>query len=592
MAPFTGSIYTDEFRLIVPLAGEPTDLWTLCMTPFRPFKASAWFWIAVTVFYMAWCLDVVEGPPVGERMPTGYYHFIGKILKDDDGNPESTENPSLLTKVLDCTIGRTVFALYNGAIAFTGGGSHLDGEDGGQTAPGKLIKVGFNIFGLIVLTAYTASSAAGLVVAGQRGTIESIDGIVKIPSAKLCVRTAIIESFELRYPSMKGKTLTSDTAAEMLQNVDDGKCVGAMIMADAWDSARAQNPDAHCNKIAVGETLMIVGNGMPIRPEWHMPISFMVAQMVSSGRYAEVRADYKSELVGEPACAGSDGDDGEERRRLLSAQGEAPLRLLNHAPRGGGVPRNHRRLAAARGPAQAAQESNDEEENLDGQPVLDEMDLFAALITTFIGSTAGLLLYCCCGYSESCPVGTCQADHNDQEQERDDPETMPDEDLLRYIARKLQKMDNEMHGRHTIAPPKEERRQYPDTQEPILPDAGATMSDRSVGPTATAAAATPYTSVVSHHGVQPGDYFEQAMLLQQRMQEYAVRGRVIIPGSMFSRSPLVLLTWAVFLHPTDFWVPLASTRRPPCRRTRFPIRNGGSFCTSNHDDGYECRWQC
>jgi hypothetical protein len=523
MAPFTSSVYTDEFRLIVPLVDEPTDLWTLCKTPFRPFTATAWFWIAATVFYMAWCLDVVEGPPVGERMPAGYYHFIGKIMTDDDGKPESSESPSLLTKILDWTVGRTAFALYNGVIAFTGGGSHLDGEDGGDTTPGKLIKVGFNIFGLIVLTAYTASSAAGLVVAGQRGTIESIDDVAKIPGAKLCVRTAIIESFELRYPDMKGKTLTSGTVAEMLQNVDDQQCVGAMIMADAWDRAQAQN--AHCNKIAVGETLMIVGNGMPIRPEWHMPISFIVAQMVLSGRYEELRTDYKSELVGEPTCAGGDGG-GRERRHLLSAEAENhnPLRVLKHAF-GGDEVQSHRQLkGAAATQAAANQDASDEEDDLDGQPVLDEMDLFAALITTFIGSTAGLLFYYCCGYSESCPVGACQADRGDQGQKHDDPETMPDTQLLRYIAQKLQKMDNEMHGSETAAPPKEERSQYSEaqTEESILPGAGAAEYNRAVG------------SVQSHHGVNADDYFEQAMLLQQRMQEYAVCGWLMISYSPVS----------------------------------------------------------
>ena len=533
MATFTSTVYTDEFRLVVPLTDEPTDLWTLCMTPFRPFKASAWYWIAATVFYMAWCLDVVEGPPVGGRMPVGYYHFIGKILKDEDGNPESSEKPSMLTKILDRTIGRAVFALYNGLIAFTGGGSHLDGEDGGATTPGKLIKAGFNVFGLIVLTAYTASSAAGLVVVGQRGTIESIDDIAGIPGAKLCVRTAIVETFELRYPMMRGKTLTSDTVTEMLQNVDDGKCVGAMIMADGWDKAVAENPDAHCNKIAVGETLMIVGNGMPIRPEWHMPISFIVAQMVASGKYEELRADYKRELIGEPGCVGGDSDDGGDHRRLLSTEGKDlnPLRLFNRALGSGGTQR-HRRLKAGGDAGGAASQNTNydgEEEGLDGQPILDEMDLFAPLIMTFICSTAGLLCFYGCGYSESCPIRACDAD---QAPTHNDPETMSDQELLKFIARKLQMMDSDMHLREPTERRKERRHQSgtsaagsdgneDELQEPIWPGMGVEMQFTDGAEGDQAGVSEVAAPVKSHHGVQPGDYFEQAMLLQQRMEQYA-----------------------------------------------------------------------
>lgn len=36
------------------------------------------------------------------------------------------------------------------------------------------------------------------------------------------------------------------------------RCVGAMIMADGFEKALVSDPDAHCNKAAVGETLMIV----------------------------------------------------------------------------------------------------------------------------------------------------------------------------------------------------------------------------------------------------------------------------------------------------------------------------------------------
>ena len=210
---------------------------------------------------------------------------------------------------------------------------------------------------------------------------------------------------------------------------------------------------------------------MPLRPEWQMSISYIIAQLLLRGDYDELREQYKADLVGTPECGGAGGGVGGDRRRRVQAQTQAadlagsarsasrlqPSASADFSPeeRGGrfgdgAARREQRRRLKVGGKASAAEggrslaEADDGEEDLDGQPILDEMDLFAPLITTAICSTLGLLCFYCCGYSESCFVLALRAKPGT---EHLDPDTMTHEELLKFIARKVKKMDDEMHGR-------------------------------------------------------------------------------------------------------------------------------------------------
>ena len=92
------------------------------------------------------------------------------------------------------------------------------------------------------LTAYTASSAAALVVDGQTTSINSIDDVANTPGAKLCIRKAMEDTFLLRYPGLLGKTIAQDKTPGMLADLDSGLCVAALVMKDSWDNALAADP--------------------------------------------------------------------------------------------------------------------------------------------------------------------------------------------------------------------------------------------------------------------------------------------------------------------------------------------------------------
>jgi hypothetical protein len=105
-------------------------------------------------------------------------------------------------------------------------------------------------------------------------------------------------------------------------------------------------PAPHCNKVAVGGTLLSQGNGMPVRDEIEMAMSFVVAKHVTEGKYHSLRAEYKGTYVGSATCDVADEMD------------------------------------AAK-----------------GFQSLDEWALFAPLFITFACTSTGLLVYFVCGYA-------------------------------------------------------------------------------------------------------------------------------------------------------------------------------------------------
>jgi hypothetical protein len=129
LAPFTSWVYSDEFRLIVPLQEEDQSYWTLLQTPFKPFTRAAWWWIFVLVMFMSFSLDFVEGPAHEEVLPDSWYFFAGTFL--------GQSAKSRIHVVIAQTVGRLLLAVYNGVIGFTTGIF----EGGGETNPGKVIKM-------------------------------------------------------------------------------------------------------------------------------------------------------------------------------------------------------------------------------------------------------------------------------------------------------------------------------------------------------------------------------------------------------------------------------------------------------------------
>ena len=96
--------------------------------------------------------------------------------------------------------------------------------------PGACIVMGFGIFCLLFATTYCGATAALLINANEQlGTINDLAGILAVPDGKVCLMVSFERRFALRFPEFAGRLVASITAQTVLQDFDDGKCIGALM---------------------------------------------------------------------------------------------------------------------------------------------------------------------------------------------------------------------------------------------------------------------------------------------------------------------------------------------------------------------------
>lgn len=333
LAPFSPTIYTDEVRLVVlPADDTGLDYWAMLATPFAPFTSTAWWIIAALALFSSAALLVIEVEDIDPDDDRFLNLVTNKFGIRNDSHP--------FLWALDRTFSSVAKCCYHGVLSFTSG-SLVQKSD---SLPGRIVYAGFAAFGLIILTAYTASSAATL-VANNKPTIQSIDDVIAMgPSAAVCVGWADMGRLSRKFPSVTFKR-SFYSAFEGLAN---GECVAATTTADEWDLEIKADP-SRCKWKVVGGTLDSTDYAMPINDELQLSLSSVIHRHLKLGKYDELAKQYREQVIGTTDCAG----------------GSAAIEAQEFA---------------GRRPGQ-----------------LNHEELFAPFATTFICTTLGLVLHLTCG---------------------------------------------------------------------------------------------------------------------------------------------------------------------------------------------------
>lgn len=284
MSSFTRSLGEDHFRLIVPTEIKESDLMTSMVSPFLPFTPTAWTISAALVMFMAFALRVIEGDP-------------------DDENAESYDAD--LLEYVEYMARHPAQLLSNGQrLLCEGLVSMTNGFPSQEPScfAGRLVTIGYAIFGIIFLTSFTASTAATMLVSTKQvAVLETLDDVLAT-GGNLCIKSSIASSFLLRYPSFGGKLLDAAHVEDLLEKMDAGECVATVAMTDAWDKIIAQD-NIHCNKMLAGPTLMTRGFAIPVRDELAAPLSYVIQKHVTMGSYKTYSDESKKSHVGGPSCS-------------------------------------------------------------------------------------------------------------------------------------------------------------------------------------------------------------------------------------------------------------------------------------------------
>jgi ABC-type amino acid transport substrate-binding protein len=345
LASFSPPLYDDEFRLLVKEDKE-IDYLEIILTPTLPFTFTAWTYIVLMVMYSSVALFIINK---GEIMRLGEIEDDMPSLSDNIAHMIHIDKKRhRLMNWFENGIEGIVKASYFGLIGFTG----MAPANETTNFPGRIVTAGFAIFLMIIGATYTGATAAALVSNQGGSNINSLDDVLK-SGQNLCIRRAMSSNFLLRFPEFNGKLQMQDKMPEILTDMDDGKCLAAIIMSDGWDKIVASSPE-HCSgskaKKMLDQVLMSSGNGMPIRDELSQPLSFVIAANIQAAKYFALQNEYKAEKVGFSSC------------NTIAAVGED------------GTP------------------------EVTGFKSMTEMDMFAPFAITFVMTTVGLLVFCACGY--------------------------------------------------------------------------------------------------------------------------------------------------------------------------------------------------
>ena len=137
----------------------------------------------------------------------------------------------------------------------------------------------------VLITGYTAIVTTTLISQGTTEVKSFEEAIDK--GYRICADTVIRPVLVEMYPQVAPLLVSVVSDDGYLMAMDRGECNAAILDADTWNSERMYGVTTHCeNKVRLRETIAIIDNAMPVRPEILRPMSALVARNKERGLYA------------------------------------------------------------------------------------------------------------------------------------------------------------------------------------------------------------------------------------------------------------------------------------------------------------------
>eukprot|EP01047_Picozoa_sp_COSAG01_P034158 COSAG01_NODE_2552_length_7463_cov_644.066947_2_plen_1015_part_00 len=327
---FTSVLYDDEMVLVVK-AKEEVNLWDRVGVPFTSTLTSgAWGCVLGTMLLMSFAMTIIEGKDVGD----GAKKILDVLEATHRGNQQAERKKSR-AKAQISTGGMKQFnnetagpkqsreaspvkdfakelvrSVYYGLLGLTAGAPTHEG----RKPAGAVVILGFAVFAVLFLASFTGATAAMLIAQSDiSGEVSSVSDVQQISGAKLCLMSSLQSRIALRFPSMHGRLVASTTAVTVMQDMDDGKCIGSVMFQDAWENCltgacRTTKNDGssrelnHCDKVAAGGSLMSTPNVMPVRYDLRESLSYMISRRVANNEYANFRQKAREQFLGPNLC--------------------------------------------------------------------------------------------------------------------------------------------------------------------------------------------------------------------------------------------------------------------------------------------------
>mmetsp|Transcript_21736 Transcript_21736/g.33227 ORF Transcript_21736/g.33227 Transcript_21736/m.33227 type:complete len:989 (-) Transcript_21736:869-3835(-) len=259
----TDALYEDELILIVPTYTETNyERW---MTPVKPFTLDAWIFVCFTCLYMGTVMIILRKPKRGDLAHKNLFQ-------------------------------RGCAVLYSSIKSCASGDVHTTIDQ--PTIAEMIIISGFTIFGLIILTAYTATSAAFLISVGKN--IDSLDDILESSSRKICMSNHVESMFLEEYPeSINNVVAKSFNTRELVENVGSDECYAAVVSSSSF-LVLLQYDESICDGVKIiydnGKPYVVIDLIIPVTPnlgEMAQELIDAINVLIEKGVYSTIHGVYE-----------------------------------------------------------------------------------------------------------------------------------------------------------------------------------------------------------------------------------------------------------------------------------------------------------
>ena len=177
-------------------------------------------------------------------------------------------------------LGTLTHAIYESSLGMSTGGGMAPSSRGGMW-----MNMGFTIFAVLCTASYTANLANLLVVqSSASSSIHSVQDLIRIPGAVLCVPVEHAVRFEELFPALEGRTRRM-SQAHVIERIASGSAECAAGIAGTEDLEIRHARNSSCNVVTVGEVLRVAQFSMPVSPTHHWPLSVLSRRLLARDRY-------------------------------------------------------------------------------------------------------------------------------------------------------------------------------------------------------------------------------------------------------------------------------------------------------------------
>ena len=327
MTPFTVPLFSETFTLVLPDADDGANFMAQLTNarnwdvPFRPFTIHAWLLIcSVTILSsIAFYTVQMEGDGkdtsfVGDsfesvmrdvrqlstetrlkdetirkamRLPNDNVRRDRPISSADKPHCSWTSKSGWVRDIVPKRVSEPTYSIFLGFTGLMEGASLHEHMRGGVA--GKIVKLGFAFFILIIYTSYTACTAA-LLMQASAGRDMTIDMLEADTAKKLCILTAAKRDFMLWRPSFpENRLVTSDLIVDHVPRIRSGMCYAMLVQHDGWDAVKGAAGNCNLTSTDNGWQEFTIPSAMPVSPDFEDPISYLIAKLRVTGRYSILR---------------------------------------------------------------------------------------------------------------------------------------------------------------------------------------------------------------------------------------------------------------------------------------------------------------